>query len=194
MDLRIGTNYIFGTSTDPLNTPNYAHQKGDLMLDANFGSLSTNGRFYVGGDLNLAGGYFLSENLLITGEFGFYRASFDLGIPQAERKLDLTEYAAATGLRYQFNNGRRLQPYLAAGLRYTYVLDKRNGWNEGPAGRTGTFTDSNLRADLKAGLLYHLNSNIALDLNATYQPVLFGSGTTGRAFGAQLGLKLFINR
>lgn len=194
-DLRIGTNYTFGSSTDPFATPNYTHQKGDLMLDANFGSLSTNGRFYLAGDLNLAGGYFLSENLLVTGELGFYRASFDLGIQQAERKLDLTEYSAATGLRYQFNNGRRFQPYLAAGLRYGYVSDKRNGWTAGPVGRTGTFTESNLRADLKAGFLHHLDPNIALDFNLQYQPVLSGSDATGsNGLGAQLGLKLFLGK
>lgn len=194
-DLTIGTNYVFGGGDNKESVTDYAHRKGDILLNANFGSLSSNGRFYLAGDLNLAGGYFLSKNLLVTGELGFYRAKYDLGIPQAERSLRLAEYSAATGLRYHFNNGKRLQPYLAAGLRYTYVSDKRNGWNEGPAGRTGTFTESSLRADLKAGFLYHLDPNIALDFSLKYQPVLSGADAVGsNRLGAQLGLKLFLGK
>lgn len=192
--LNIGTNYIFGKGADQRSPNNYFHNKGDFMLSANLGSLTLDGRYDLSGTMNFSGGYFLSDNLLLTGDLGFGVSTFDLGIAAAPRLYKFTDAHVATGLRYQFNNGRRFQPYLAAGLRYDYASTIYERAENGATVTSNTISRS-LSTDLKAGFLYHLNRKVALDFNVSYQNTISGSkGFFDNRVGAELGLKVFLGK
>lgn len=197
VNLRVGTNLLFGQFSEDRATRDYFHRRGDLMLDANVGNIGYSGTSsidYLSGDLELRGGYFLRDNLLLTGSLGFSRSRLDYGsVSTTEEYIANTTLSAAAGLQYIFRNGKRFQPYLSAQLRYDYQRDRRVA--SGVTNFDRLSTARSLSADLRAGFLYHLSNRAALDFNVGVRPNLYRSGfSSGVPTVGSLGLKVFLGK
>lgn len=184
--INLGVNLLFGQADNDAGLADFTRRKGDLMLAANFGSFTVVSETLRFGSLNLAGGYFLSDQLVLTGGFAASHTFFEF--PGLYERT-FTGAMVATGLRYQWRNGKRLQPYAAAGLRYDYerrVDDISNSEDL-------SFTERALSADFAAGALYYLNRNVALDVGLQYRPTISGSGEFhGTRVTGRIGLNIFL--
>jgi hypothetical protein len=122
LTLDFGINLLFG-DLEGTGENGIANRKGTFMLDASVGQL-TLGQLddinLISGAIALNGGYFLSNKLLLEGGVSF-------SANNVERTTDneflsrSNRFSASLGVRYLFNEGKKFQPYLAAGLRYDYV-------------------------------------------------------------------------
>lgn len=191
LTLDFGVNLVFG-DLEATDQDRIGNRKGTFMLDASVGQL-TLGKLgdinLVSGAISLNGGYFLSNKLLLEGGVSFSANNVEKTSGN-ELFSRSNRFAANLGFRYLFNEGRKFQPYLAAGLRYDYVSQY---YDLESSGRVIDFSGGVLSADLKAGFLYNFNDRVALDFHVGYNPRLSGSlGQSG--FSGGLGLKVFLGR
>lgn len=191
LTLDFGINLVFGDLEGTERNMN-GNRKGTFMLDANLGQLSVGKLGDIGilsGALSLNGGYFLTNRLLLEGGVSFSANNI---MRTADNDLESRNlrFTANLGLRYLFNEGRRFQPYLAAGLRYEHV---NQYYEYAAADRIIDFSSSGVSASLKAGFLHHFNERVALDVHLGYNPVLGGTGGTSPITGG-VGLKVFLGK
>ncbi len=191
LTLDFGVNLLFG-DLERTNQKGIGDRKGTFMLDASVGQI-TLGKLddvsLVSGAISLNGGYFLTNKLLLEGGVSFSASNVEQTIGR-EFLSRSNRYSANLGLRYIFNEGKKFQPYLAAGLRYDYVSQYYE--SEGLS-RVLDYNSSGLSADMKAGFLYNFNDRVALDVNMGYNPNISGGSGQSRVSGG-VGLKVFLGK
>lgn len=191
LTLDFGINLVFG-DLEGSKQNDIGSRKGTFFLDASVGQLTLgklNDINLISGAISLNGGYFLTNKLLLEGGLSFSANNVEQTTDR-EFLSRSNRYAANVGFRYLFNEGKKFQPYLAAGLRYDYVTQYYEREN---IDRVIDFSGGNLSADFKAGFLYNFNERVALDFHVGYNPRLGGSlGQSG--FSGGVGLKVFLGR
>ncbi|MTB49632.1 outer membrane beta-barrel protein [Lewinella sp. W8] len=188
LSLQLNTLVLLGREGDPeqKDGENYRKARGTTMLNLGFGNATWGslGSFdYKDVNLTFEASTFLTDNFLLEARLGAYYS--DLGRESPSYVGDYLNLSASLGGRYLFRSGKRLQPYLAAGITYEY-LEQRVDIELGnvPQEFSLDLQVNQVSYYGKAGVLYHLNDRLALDVNVGYDGVTkrINGGAGIRAF------------
>ncbi len=192
--LQLGTSVLFGGAINRPKEEGYFLNKGDFLLDGSFANLTfgrRNGDNILSGNIRLNAGYMLTNQLMLEGAAGVQLNDFSEGSFGTFTFRDNSGFVSL-GLRQYFNPGGRFQPYVAGAVRYDF-WGYNFMWNDIVIGREDIdFEVGGLSVEGKAGFLYFLKENVALDFNLGYRNTFTGDATRqgGQIIGS-IGMKLF---
>lgn len=192
--LQLGASLLLGGDINREKDRGYFLNRGDFLLDGSFANLTfgrRNGDNIISGNFRLSAGYMLSDQLMLAGEAGLQMNDFSQG---AENNFTFRDNSGfvSLGLRQYFNSGARFQPYLAGGIRYDFWRYNFM-WNNDDFNREDVdFNVGGFSVEAKAGFLYFLKENAAIDVNLGYRNTFSGDASRrgGQIIGS-IGLKLF---
>lgn len=194
LGLHLGTNVLLGNDSQAAGDADYGLRKGDVLLGASFGRLTygrLRGTDVFTGNFDFSAGLMVSDHFMLEGEVGLSFLEYDFGSEGGFTLRDGNGYASL-GVRYQFNAGKRFQPYVAGGIRYDF-WDYQFDWNDDSFGREDvSFVEDAISMNFKAGFLYFLNERVALDVNLGYRNTFSDfSAREGGQLTGHIGMKLF---
>lgn len=190
-----GFNVLLGEQHETDPAEGYLHQAGDLYFNPSIGSVSF-GSF--GGRQKLTsqralldGGLFLSDQIAVVGLAEFSNFNVDVGSVIEPRIVGNTTFILGGGLRYQFSNGKRWQPYVHAGARYVSETLRTNILVNGVM--LNEITGNSFLFDLGPGLLFHLSRYVALDASLRWRPLITEGAVLSpdNRVSAEIGVVIF---
>lgn len=175
--INIGLNVLLGEEhqTDP--STGYLHEAGSLLfnpgiVNITFGKVGIGRRNFSSQGYRLDGGFFLTESIALMAVAAYGNTDVNIGTSFNERIIGRTDLEFGLGIRYQFNNGSRWQPYVQAGVRHT-VTNQRGNTFFIVGGNPVTEIDENFTAfDFGPGVVYHLSRSVVLDAGLRWRPLI----------------------
>lgn len=172
--ISLGVNVLLGEEHTLNPALGYNNKAGSILFNPSIGNATfgQNGSVdFSYATIQLDGGIFLSNHIALMLKAGYNTSMADIGTDLIERIISSKQTVLSAGLRYQINNGQRWQPYAQGGIRYS--KQERGGSRFFIDGMLfDEFIFSNLSYDIGAGLMYHLSTNVALDLGLSWRPIL----------------------
>lgn len=138
-------------------------------------------------------GYFVANNIAIGVDLGFNstKTTFKNSLLQIDFVEKTSLFSILPNATYYFSTGNNVRPYLGAGIGYG-SMTSTSFYNENET------TNGGLLWGAKGGLVYLLNSNVGLDLGATYSSFKTKESvettevkTIANAFGVNAGISIF---